>query len=55
MTVNMKFKIDIHDLWVGVFWRYYRGAYLQVCDIYICIVPALPFEVRFQRDLRGGK
>jgi hypothetical protein len=49
-------KFEVRDIWVGVFWDITRdpdGG--QTLAIYICILPMLPFIIKYYPLDRTGK
>lgn len=36
--------LNLHDLWVGVFWR----TYPQAIEVFVCVIPAVPFRLYIQ-------
>lgn len=52
--INLTIKLDLRDLWVGVYWHFSKSiesAYRSL-DIYVCIVPAIPIHLRFELGWR---
>jgi hypothetical protein len=53
-----RFEFVPRDFWIGVFWKKGREPYwpaislTDALDIYICILPMVPFHIRFTRFLK---
>lgn len=54
----LKIQFNIHDLWIGVYWRRTPFTYpydaVYIFDVYICIIPALPICIRFERHVKSA-
>jgi hypothetical protein len=45
-------SINLHDLWVGVYWKYWHTLFASphwTLDLYICPFPAVLVALRIQR------
>jgi len=50
MTIRIAF--DIHDLWVGVYWKSQWEGHTRLFIAYICVVPTFPVVVSFKTGSR---
>lgn len=53
-TLYVAVEFEVHDMWVGAFWRHEKGLH----HLWICIIPMLPLHVcwrdRWYRYYREG-
>lgn len=40
-----RFEFKPQDCWIGVFWKKTRGDYVHRLDIWVCLLPMLPFHL----------
>jgi len=43
--MKVSIVLEIHDFWVGLYWRYDKCYALL--HIYICLIPCLPIHITF--------
>lgn len=50
--MKVDLSLDLHDLWVGVFWRIdeevWDRQWYSIVHVYICLLPAVPLHLRFR-------
>lgn len=55
--ISARFEVKPEDLWIGAFWRHTMcqldsGPSPLFTDIWICVIPCLPFHITIQRQVR---
>lgn len=50
MTWGWSFECVLRDCWVGVFWKWELGEYLEVLHIWVCLLPCLPIHLVRARE-----
>lgn len=53
--MNIKFKFEPRDLWVGVYWNLTKSIESQYrrLDVYICLIPTLLIHLCFEWGWRN--
>lgn len=44
MAADYRFEFKPQDCWIGVFWKTTKGEYADKLDVWVCLLPMLPFH-----------
>ncbi len=44
LACDYRFEWKPQDLWIGAYWRKTQGDYCKRLDVWICLIPMLPFH-----------
>lgn len=45
---SMRLYLDVHDVWVGCYWRPDGWGVMRRLTLYFCIVPCVPLRVELE-------
>jgi len=49
MELSIEFKMQ--DCWVGVYWESTNDSYEITTNVYVCVVPCFPINIRWEREM----
>ena len=44
LAATYRFEWKPQDCWIGFFWKKQEGAFANRLDVWVCILPMLPFH-----------
>lgn len=47
------FELKLADFWVGAYWKRSALGSFRLLDVWICLIPCVPFHVRRVRTVPG--
>ncbi len=50
MNWTIRFRFEPRDIWVGIYWKWWKCVAGKYLDVYVCILPMLPISFHFYAD-----